>query len=185
VENIMNAQPFTAVESAIVDRAETWIPKNVRDLARVDPKKARDLLSEMQAELLACEGIGDVCIDPEEFAPFFHAVIGKRATEQFAYVMLDQGRKVLAKGVFKGCGTSVTRCTLYPREVFTLALKIGATGIVLAHNHPGGTCLPSPQDRELTRRIADIGEGLEVRILDHLIVTPQGEHIAFRKNGWM
>jgi DNA repair protein RadC len=179
----MNAQPFTAFEAGIVDRAEKWIPKNIRDMARVDPKKARDLLSEMQAELLACEGIGDLCVDPEDFAPYFHSVIGKRATEQFAYVMVDQARKVLAKGTLSPGST--TRTTVYPRQLMTIALKVGATGMIISHNHPGGTCLPSPQDRELTRRLADIGESLEVRLLDHLIVTPQGEHASFRRHGWM
>lgn len=82
-------------------------------------------------------------------------------------------------------GGSRTRTTLYPRVLFKEALRRGATGMVLSHNHPGGTALPSPQDRELTRRISDLGESLEVRLIDHIIVTPRGEHASFRKNGWM
>lgn len=153
-------------------------------LKKMSVRDARFHLSNLQAALIAMEPQTDLVTDPEELAPLFHAVIGTLPEERFACVFVDQARKRLGSvKVFEG--GSRTRTVLYPRVLFREALERDATGIILSHNHPGGTALPSPQDRELTRRIQEIGESLEVRVLDHLIVTPQGDHASFRRAGWM
>jgi DNA repair protein RadC len=122
------------------------------------------------------------CLDPEELAPWFRSEIGLCEEERFAVVYLDQGRRVVDREVFEA--GSRTRTVLYPRRLFEGALRCKATGIVLAHNHPGGSLSPSPQDRDLTRRIQVLGESLEVALVDHLIVTREG-HASFRRHGWM
>lgn len=134
---------------------------------------------ELVREREACR---EYCLDAEELAPWFRSEIGLGEEERFAAVFLDQARNIVGREVFEG--GSRTRTTLYPRILFGAALRCKATGIVLAHNHPGGTCLPSPQDRDLTRRVAEIGESLEIRLLDHLLVT-RSEHVSFRRRGWM
>lgn len=179
----MNTNGLTAEEVTVISRAKNSIPYNMRRLAKVDRAAARNLMAELYTNLIFNEKPSDeVVLDAEEFGPELIQAIGVRTEERFAAIFLDQGRRVLGKKVFEG--GSRTRTTLYPRILFKAALEFDATGIVLAHNHPGGTCLPSPQDRELTRRVAEIGESLEIRLLDHLIVTAT-ESVSFRRRGWL
>ena len=71
------------------------------------------------------------------------------------------------------------------KTLFKAAFEFDATGIVLAHNHPGGSTLTSMQDRELTRRVQQIGESLELTLIDHLIVTANNGTSSFRTAGWL
>ena len=57
-----------------------------------------------------------------------------------------------------------------PREVFRLAVVEGAAAVILAHNHPLGDPAPSPDDRAVTRQIAEAGRALGIPVLDHVIV---------------
>lgn len=57
-----------------------------------------------------------------------------------------------------------------PRQVFRPAIEMGAAGVILAHNHPSGDPTPSSMDREVTRRTANAGRVLGVRLLDHLVI---------------
>ena len=160
-------------------------PLELLDLPGVGPHTASllALVARIHRELVReGEKVREVCTDPEDLAPWFRAEIGLGEEERFAAVFVDQARHIVGREVFEG--GSRTRTTLYPRVLFAAALRCKATGIVLSHNHPGGTCLPSPQDRELTRRVAEIGESLEIRLLDHILVT-RTDHASFRRHGWM
>ena len=57
------------------------------------------------------------------------------------------------------------------RIVFKMALEIGATSIVLCHNHPSGSLKPSEADKQITQKLKRAGESLEITILDHVIIT--------------
>jgi DNA repair protein RadC len=71
-----------------------------------------------------------------------------------------------------------------PREVFGPAVREGAHSILLAHNHPSGEPNPSPEDRELTRRLAECGTLLGIEVLDHVIVgNGTGRWFSFRDVG--
>ncbi|MDJ0642102.1 MAG: JAB domain-containing protein [Erythrobacter sp.] len=61
--------------------------------------------------------------------------------------------------------------SLRMRDLFASALSVGATGIIVAHNHPSGNCRPSQIDIEATRRLAAIAVALDIELLDHLIFT--------------
>ncbi len=74
------------------------------------------------------------------------------------------------------------RVSIYPREIVRLALKHNAAAVIFAHNHPGGCAEPSELDRAMTRSLKQIMRGIEVTLLDHLIVTPQ-EIWSFRDHG--
>jgi DNA repair protein RadC len=68
-----------------------------------------------------------------------------------------------------------------PRDVFRAALVAGAVnGVILAHNHPSGDVTPSREDDELTRGIARAGALLGVRLIDHVILAPDGGHFSYR-----
>ena len=74
------------------------------------------------------------------------------------------------------------RVSVYPREVARLALKHNAAAVIFAHNHPGGSPEPSEIDKALTRKLKQVMGGIEVSLLDHLIVTPQ-EIWSFNEHG--
>ena len=57
------------------------------------------------------------------------------------------------------------------REIVTDAAKHGSRGLILAHNHPSGDCRPSATDKRVTRRLAAVGEAMDVTILDHLVMA--------------
>ena len=71
-----------------------------------------------------------------------------------------------------GIGTgSLGALSLRMREVFGEALRLGARGMILAHNHPSGDCHPSRSDIAATHRLAEIARALDIELIDHLIFT--------------
>lgn len=66
---------------------------------------------------------------------------------------------------------SVHTVPLYPRDVMARALELKASGLILVHNHPGGSPMPSGADRDLTQKVRAAGEPLGIRLTDHVIVT--------------
>ena len=90
-------------------------------------------------------------------------------TEYFIVVTVDSGSNLInVHEVAKGNGNCVL---VHPREVFRTAIMDNAVGIILAHNHPGGSMKPSDGDIELTKRMIDAGDVLKIPILDHIIVS--------------
>lgn len=65
----------------------------------------------------------------------------------------------------------MTQTSVYPRELVKRALLINAAGVILAHNHPSGECRPSRADEGLTQSIKAAMSLVDVRVLDHFIVT--------------
>ena len=70
----------------------------------------------------------------------------------------------------------------YPRKIVEIALKYHATSIVLLHNHPGGSFLPSQQDIDSTRKIISVLEPINIEVLDHIIISGN-EYYSFVENG--
>jgi DNA repair protein RadC len=69
---------------------------------------------------------------------------------------------------------SVNEAPIYPREIMRRALEVGATALILAHNHPSGDSHPSEGDIKATRRVAEAAQGLDIRIHDHVVVARSG-----------
>ncbi len=94
--------------------------------------------------------------------------------EEFWIVLLNNANRVISKQLVSrgGMGSTVVDVKI----VFQLVLQHGATSLVLTHNHPSGSSKPSNEDLQLTRRIAQAGAMLDVRVLDHVIFTDQGYH---------
>lgn len=99
--------------------------------------------------------------------PFFRKADAGR--EHFGVLLLDaKHRPIAAKLLFSG---SVRETPIFPREIVRAALLLGASAVVIAHNHPTGDLTPSPEDRKVTRNVADALRTLEIQLLDHLILN--------------
>lgn len=120
--------------------------------------------------------------DPERLAAFWRMRIGKAPNEMFEVAYLDSGYRLLRDGVETLEEGSIDRAAVYPRRVVEAALRRGAYGLVLAHNHPNGMVTPSEHDRVVTRAIVLAGETVGVRVIDHLIVSSD-QSFSFRKAG--
>jgi len=95
--------------------------------------------------------------------------------------LLDASKHVIAvQEVSRG---TVDQCIVHPREVFRGAVLYGAAAIVLAHNHPSGSAVPSVADARVTRALAEAGGALGIALLDHVIVTSREEHYSFARDG--
>lgn len=98
-----------------------------------------------------------------------HPFIGDLDHEQFWVLMLNNSNKVIYKLPLSKGG--ITATMVDTRLVFKSALAQGATALILAHNHPSGALKPSQADINLTNKIKRAGELLDIKVLDHLIVT--------------
>lgn len=94
--------------------------------------------------------------------------IGKK-NEEFGIICLDSNRRVHYSGtIIKG---TVNQAEAYPRTVVAEVLKHNAVNVILTHNHPGGSIMPSENDKEATRNIVNALEAIDVNVLDHIIVS--------------
>ena len=66
-----------------------------------------------------------------------------------------------------------------PRLILATALKTAATGIVLCHNHPSGNLQASTADIEITKKIQSACNFLDIKLLDHIIISPSGTYLSF------
>ena len=89
--------------------------------------------------------------------------------EEYIY-MLTLNSKSDITGVFEVAHGTVDSCMTSPRVIFNKALLVGATGLILVHNHPSGYVEASVHDTTLTRRIKESGKLLNVELLDHIII---------------
>lgn len=96
-------------------------------------------------------------------------IIGELPHEEFWIVYLNNSNKVISKSQLSKGG--ITGTLVDVRLVFKTALEMGATGLILCHNHPSGTLIPSDADKQITRKLKLAGDSLEIKVLDHLIVT--------------
>ncbi|HEX8016125.1 MAG TPA: DNA repair protein RadC [Flavobacterium sp.] len=96
-------------------------------------------------------------------------VIGELPHEEFWVLFLNNSNKVILKSQLSKGGISGTIVDV--RLVFKLALESGATGLILCHNHPSGTLIPSDADKHITKKLKMAGDSLDVKVLDHVIIT--------------
>lgn len=92
--------------------------------------------------------------------------------EEFRILFLDKKNFLIADEV-QGVGT-VDQAPVYPREIMRRALELGASALILVHNHPSGDPAPSTEDIYLTHQIIAIGKSLKIAVHDHLIIGKHG-----------
>ncbi|AUS04669.1 RadC family protein [Pseudotamlana carrageenivorans] len=100
---------------------------------------------------------------------YMQPVIGELNHEEFWIIYLNNSNKVLQKNQLSKGG--ITGTLVDVRLVLKTALEVGATGLILAHNHPSGTLRPSEADKQITQKLKIAAQNLDIQVLDHLIIT--------------
>ena len=130
----------------------------------------------------------DALSDPSRLEEFWRLRLGALRHEVFEVAYLDSAYRLLPDGREGGEAVerlqegTVDRAAVYPRRVIEAALRRGAAAIVLAHNHPGGDVTPSRHDKTLTRAVVLAAETVQLRVVDHLIVSAE-QVFSFRREG--
>lgn len=112
---------------------------------------------------------------------YLRASLQYEIKEQTRILFLDK-RNALIKDEVAGRGT-VDHAPMYVREVIHRALDVGASAIVLAHNHPSGNVKPSQADKSLTKQIAEACRVMGIVMHDHVIIGATGEYASFKQLG--
>ena len=111
---------------------------------------------------------------------YCRSALGSNSDEVFKVFYLDSGYRILGDDTLEE-GT-VDRAAVYPRRVMDAAIRNRAAALLFAHNHPNGNVKPSEQDKTLTRALVLAAETLQIKVLDHVIVS-KDDVFSFRKEG--
>jgi len=108
------------------------------------------------------------------------AAMARSPNEEFRILFLDRKNVLIADEV-QSSGT-IDHTPVYPREIVKRALELGASAVILVHNHPSGDPTPSKADIEMTREVVDAAKALRIAVHDHVIVGRSG-HASFKALG--
>tara|TARA_R110002020_G_scaffold184316_1_gene381275 strand:+ start:597 stop:1295 length:699 start_codon:yes stop_codon:yes gene_type:complete len=107
-------------------------------------------------------------------------VLGELPHEEFWILYLNNSNKVMQMNQQSKGG--ITGTLVDVRLVLKRALEVGAVALILAHNHPSGTLRPSQADKDLTKKLKTASESLDIKVLDHLIITEKA-YFSFADEG--
>ncbi len=103
-------------------------------------------------------------------------------TEEMILISLNRQNEVI--GYNKISSGGMAGVIVDPKVIFSLLLNTSAHGFIVAHNHPSGTTNPSQEDIKITKRLKESGELLDIKLLDHLILTPDPDkYLSFADQG--
>lgn len=112
---------------------------------------------------------------------YLEAIMINPDKELFGVLYLDNRHNVLHfEVIFEG---TVDMSAVYPREICKQALFKNAAAILICHNHPGGSIIPSSDDLNVTKEIKNAVNTLNIRLLDHLIFGSPGNSYSFKEYG--
>lgn len=128
-------------------------------------------------------------VDPHEYKPFTCAedvakfywprFAGKKQ-EEFHVLLLNVKGKII-RDVQVALG-QLDAAMVHPREVFAPAIRERANAIIVCHNHPSGEPTPSASDVQITQKLAQAGEIIGIRLLDHVVVGDGGRFVSIKDN---
>lgn len=119
---------------------------------------------------------------PQSVKNYLRLLIGNKPYESFVVLFLDtKNRLIHSEELFRG---TLSHASVYPREVIKATLHHNAASIILAHNHPSGSCDPSEADLSLTKTLKQALALVDVRVLDHFIIANPSVY-SFAEHGQM
>lgn len=171
-------------QNSTLDIARLLLSKNDNSLANLAKMNHQELscmvTSRMATRLITTFEIGNRRIATDTIArekiktsrtayEIFRSVLNDKPYEEFWIIMLNKANMVLRKCKISEGGISGT--VVDPKKIFKVALDYHASSIILGHNHPSGTVVPSEADMRITKKLVDAGNLLEIAVLDHLIIA--------------
>ena len=120
--------------------------------------------------------------DSRDIANYLQILLKDYKQEVFAVVFLNRSNKINHFEIVSEGG--ITGTVADPRIILKKALEENATSIILCHNHPSGNLKPSRADEELTQKIKEAARYLDIRVMDHVIVSEEG-YFSFADEGYM
>lgn len=114
----------------------------------------------------------------KELIKYLKLTIGQSSRENFHVIYLNKKSRIIDEYTQEG---TLDKVQTYPREVMKRALLVGASAMVIAHNHPGGSEKPSKYDESLTKTLALACSSMEIELVDHIIVTEK-KYFSFVEN---
>lgn len=100
--------------------------------------------------------------------------------EEFKVMLLNRANRVM--GIVSASSGGISGTVVDIKVIFGAAMKACASGIILSHNHPGGTLYPSDRDSKITERLVEAGKLLDIPVMDHIILTAEG-YYSFADRG--
>ena len=139
-------------------------------------------IREARVNYLHCDHAMFKIGSPADVANFVRSVLTDNSREHFVALYLNGQHQVAAYSIVS-IGTA-NSAPVAPREVFQRAVLTGAISIVVAHNHPSESTVPSHEDKAVTTRLREAGELLGIKVLDHVIVTNSTFLSMKESEGW-
>lgn len=139
-------------------------------------------LAELSKRICTAAAKEGICFtSSKQVAEYFMEQLRHRDTECVVLACVDaKGQMICERQLSEG---SVKMALISPREIFMEALRCKAVNILLVHNHPSGDPTPSRKDVELTKNVRELGEKMDIPLLDHIIIG-DNRYISFKEESW-
>lgn len=134
--------------------------KAISIIAALELGRRRRLQEAMELPKITCS---------KDLYNIMQPILGELPHEEFWILYLNNSNKVLCKEQLSKGGLTGTMVDV--RLVFKKGIETNATAIILCHNHPSGKLQPSAADKQITKKLSNAGETLDIKVLDHLIIT--------------
>ncbi|WP_410542330.1 JAB domain-containing protein [Wolbachia endosymbiont of Tetranychus urticae] len=109
---------------------------------------------------------------------YLKVTIAQSTVESFLVIYLNKRSRIIDEYLQEG---TINKSPLYPREIIKRGLLVGATAMIIAHNHPGGNVKPSQHDISVTKTLSLACSSMDIELIDHLIVTEKN-YFSFLEN---
>lgn len=146
-------------------------------------QEAKKILSRHLQHVSTVRDSGTYCTTVQATRDYLALHLAQCQREEFHVLYLNTQHALVMHEVHS-TGT-VDSASVYPRDIARQALLQNAKAVILAHNHPSGSLEPSHADRRITDKIKECLGMLDVRVLDHIIVSGAGESVSFADKGMM
>ena len=164
----------SSVETLVEDRLSDLKPSNLNDVEK------QSVITLAMKVLAIKHRAGRPLSNPEATRNYLRLRLADYRNEVFGSLFLDtRHRIIVVRELFQG---TIDGASIHPRVVVQQALEANAAAMVFFHNHPSGVAEPSHADEAITRRLKEALALVDVRVLDHFVVTA-GESVSFAERG--